>query len=164
MTRNGSIVLTVTTWNVQNLFPAGSADGPDTPQAYNDKLDALAATILTLGPDVLAMQEIGDPACLDDLLARVGGSWQTQLSGHPDPRGIRVAFASRHPITAHNEVTTLAAGLHPVQADDTGATAAAPSRGFLSITVNVPGLGDLHLVTASQEQAPDLPRRPLPTP
>jgi endonuclease/exonuclease/phosphatase family metal-dependent hydrolase len=144
----GSIVLTVTTWNVQNLFPAGSADGPATQQAYDDKLDALATTIGTLGADVLALQEIGDPACLGELLARVGGNWHTQVSGLPDHRHIRVGFASRRPITAHNEVTTFMTGLDPVQADDTGGTAVAPSRGFLSITVDVPGIGDLHLTAA----------------
>jgi hypothetical protein len=46
--KGGWIVLTVTTWNVQNLFPAGSPDGPETQQAYDDKLDALAGTIRTL--------------------------------------------------------------------------------------------------------------------
>lgn len=38
-------MLKVTTWNVQNLFPAGSPDGPKTQQQYDDKLDALAATL-----------------------------------------------------------------------------------------------------------------------
>ena len=141
-------MLTVTTWNVQNLFPAGSTDGPDTQPDYDAKLDALAATIATLAPDVLALQEIGDPACLDDLLTRVGGTWHTELSDHPDPRQIRVGFASRLPITAHTNVTTFAAGLNPIQSDDTGGTATAPSRGFLQITVDVPGIGDTHLVTA----------------
>ena len=122
-------MLTVTTWNVQNLFPAGRTHGPDTQPDYDAKLDALAATIGTIAPDALALQEIGDPACLDDLLGRVGGTWHTELSDHPDPRQIRVGFASRLRITAHTNVTTFAAGLNPIQSDDTGGTATAPSRG-----------------------------------
>jgi endonuclease/exonuclease/phosphatase family metal-dependent hydrolase len=141
-------VLTVTTWNVQNLFPAGSADGPKTAKAYNDKLDALAATIQALAPDVLALQEIGDVASLQDLLARVGGTWHTAISAQPDPRGIRVGFASQSPITASEDVTAFATGLAPIQSDDTGGTAVAPSRGFLQITVTVPGVGPVQFVTA----------------
>jgi endonuclease/exonuclease/phosphatase family metal-dependent hydrolase len=144
-------VLTVTTWNVQNLFPAGSTDGPDTQPDYDAKLDALAATIATLAPDVLALQEIGDPDSLDDLLTRVGGVWHTELSDHPDPRQIRAGFASRLPITAHTNVTTFETGLNPIQSDDTGGTASAPSRGFLQITVDVPGIGATHLVTATSK-------------
>jgi endonuclease/exonuclease/phosphatase family metal-dependent hydrolase len=141
-------MLTVTTWNVQNLFPAGSADGPNTQNDYDDKLNALADAVRTLAPDVLALQEIGDTASLDDLLERVGGTWHTAVSTHPDPRGIRVGFASRLPITASHEVTVFAAGLAPIQSDDTGGTATAPSRGFLQIAVTVPGAGPVELVTA----------------
>ena len=141
-------MLTVTTWNVQNLFPAGSADGPNTQNDYDDKLNALAGTVQALAPDVLALQEIGDTACLEDLLGRVGGTWHTAVSTHPDPRGIRVGFASRLPITASHEVTVFAAGLAPIQSDDAGGTATAPSRGFLQIAVTVPGAGPVQLVTA----------------
>ncbi|MGH9250465.1 MAG: hypothetical protein ACRD0W_13215 [Acidimicrobiales bacterium] len=37
--------LTVMTWNVQNLFPAGHPDGPTTQQDYDDKVAALAGVI-----------------------------------------------------------------------------------------------------------------------
>jgi hypothetical protein len=37
-------MFTVMTWNVQNLFPAGSADGPKTEADFGKKLDALALT------------------------------------------------------------------------------------------------------------------------
>lgn len=141
-------MLTVTTWNVQNLFPAGSVDGPNTEQDFNDKLDALAATIGTLAPDVLALQEVGDTVSFDDLLARIGGTWHAAVSTHPDPRGIRVAFASRLPIASSHEVTTFTASLAPIQSDDAGGTTAAPSRGFLRTTVSVPGLGAVQFVTA----------------
>jgi predicted extracellular nuclease len=54
--------------DVQNLFPAGSADGPNTLNDCDDKLNALAGTVQALAPDVLALQEIGNTACLQDLL------------------------------------------------------------------------------------------------
>jgi hypothetical protein len=37
--------------------------------------------------DVLAVQEVGEPAALDDLVAKLSGSWHTTLSTHPDRRG-----------------------------------------------------------------------------
>ena len=59
------------TWNLENLFRPGPA-GPSTDAVYQAKLDSLAATITALAPDVLAVQEVGDPAALADLAARVG--------------------------------------------------------------------------------------------
>lgn len=96
---------------------------------------------------MVAFQEVGDPTTLDDLLTRVGRTWYSSLSTHPDTRGIRVAFASRLPITATTEAAAFAAGLAPVQSD-TGGTASSPSRGFLQITATVPGLGAVQFVTA----------------
>jgi hypothetical protein len=49
-------VLTVTTWNVQNLLPAGSRRWTKTQQTYDDELGALADPIQTLGPDMVAPQ------------------------------------------------------------------------------------------------------------
>jgi hypothetical protein len=46
--------LTVMTWNVQNLFPAGGEFGPATQQDYDDKIAALAAVIDAVEPDLLA--------------------------------------------------------------------------------------------------------------
>lgn len=41
--------------------------------AYGKKLDALAATIVELAPDVLAVQEVGDPEALAELAGRLDG-------------------------------------------------------------------------------------------
>jgi hypothetical protein len=84
---------------------------------------------------------------LQELLGRVGGAWHTAVSTHPDPRGIRVAFASRLPITSITEVSPFAAGIAPVQSDDHGATATATSRGVLNIAVTIAGIGPVQLVT-----------------
>jgi hypothetical protein len=67
------------TWNLQNLFrPGGGSGSPGDEDAYSAKLDALARTISGLEPDVLAIQEVGDPAALQDLVARLPGNWHTR--------------------------------------------------------------------------------------
>ena len=48
--------LTVMTWNVQNLFPPGTPDGPATQEEYEAKLARLAGVIDEVSPDVLALQ------------------------------------------------------------------------------------------------------------
>ena len=46
----------VGTWNLENLFRPGGQAGPSDEDAYRAKLQALAATIEELAPDVLAVQ------------------------------------------------------------------------------------------------------------
>lgn len=48
-------------------------------------------------PDVLGLQEIGDPDALDDLVARLDGDWPRRTLGRPNSRGIRMAWLTRHP-------------------------------------------------------------------
>ena len=59
--------LTVMTWNMQNLLPVGHVDGPVTPAEYQAKLAALAKVIDAVGPDVVALQEVGPIEVLADL-------------------------------------------------------------------------------------------------
>ena len=61
-------MLTVATWNLENLFRPGRRRRRRAP-SYARKLDALAAMIERIAPDVLAVQEVGDPDALGDLLA-----------------------------------------------------------------------------------------------
>ncbi|MDX2358688.1 endonuclease/exonuclease/phosphatase family protein [Dietzia sp. PP-33] len=83
------------TWNLENLF---TPDEESAQEAYEAKLDALAQTIGGLEPDVLAVQEVGDPAALEDLAGRLDGTWRTALAD-PDGRGIRVGLLSRAALT-----------------------------------------------------------------
>lgn len=86
----------VMTWNVENLYQAGNEFGPDTQEQYEEKLDSLAAVILNLDPDVLAVQEVGSVDALNDLVDLLEGRYpHTRLSAHPDSRGIRVGFLSK---------------------------------------------------------------------
>jgi hypothetical protein len=59
----GVVAFRLMTWNVQNLFPAGTPDGPPTQAAFQTKLGSLAEVIDAQQPDVLALQEVGPPKC-----------------------------------------------------------------------------------------------------
>src|SRR5262249_4797982 len=99
--------LTVMTWNVENLFPSGHPDGPPDRETYGVKIAYLATTIRGLNPDVVALQEVGDPQCVRDLASAVGDGWQAQLSDHPDGRRIRVGVLSPHPVIVEGQVVDL---------------------------------------------------------
>ncbi|WP_329048821.1 endonuclease/exonuclease/phosphatase family protein [Amycolatopsis sp. NBC_01488] len=134
-------MVVVGTWNLENLFRPGG-DGPPDQAAYDAKLAALRDTVTAIAPDVLAVQEVGDPAALDDLAARLGGPWHTALSQHPDVRGIRVGFLSRLPLTVVADATTLPAKLAPIQvADPPAALSDQLGRGALAVEVEpAPGV------------------------
>ena len=80
---------------------------------------ALGARIADVAPDVLAVQEVGDPAALDDVLKAAGGRWQVVLSEFPDERGIRVGLASRSRLDDVAQVRAFPSRLAPVQAATT---------------------------------------------
>src|SRR5450759_2218070 len=69
-------VVRIGTWNLESLFRPGGAAGPRTDAAYQAKLAALAAVINVMAPDLLAVQEVGDPAALVDLAELAEGGWQ----------------------------------------------------------------------------------------
>lgn len=122
------------TWNLENLFRPGSRYGPDDERTYRTKVAALGARIADVAPDVLAVQEVGDPAALDDVLKAAGGRWQVVLSEFPDERGIRVGLASRSRLDDVAQVRAFPPRLAPVQAADDGTTIGAMGRGALSAT------------------------------
>lgn len=112
-------MVTIGTWNLENLFRPGDDSGPDGSREYESKLDALAATITDLTPDVLAVQEVGDPLALDDLAGRLKGRWRKALA-EPDARGIRVGFLSTSALTKVEQISDFPERLTPVQVDDSG--------------------------------------------
>lgn len=126
----------VGTWNVENLFRPGGPFGPKDAATYDAKLAALADTITSTAPDVLAVQEVGDPAALDDLVKLLPGEWHTHLSGHfEDDHPIRVGFLSRLPLTVLADVSMFPAALGSVQVDDAGTVRSAMGRGALAVRV-----------------------------
>lgn len=141
----------VMTWNVENLYPVGSASGPKTPEAYKRKLESLAEAILSLDPDVLALQEVGSPESFADLNARLENRYpHFQLSGFPDGRGIRVGFLSKLEIQDSEDISKfLAGGLANVPGiDETGQPdlVSKMSRGILRIQVSPQPDFPIHLM------------------
>jgi|1186.fasta_scaffold65928_2 endonuclease/exonuclease/phosphatase family metal-dependent hydrolase len=135
------MTLTVATWNLENLFRPGSEFGPRDQATYETKLDGLATVIGRIAPDVLAVEEVGDPDALADLVARLDGDWHTALStvfeaDHP----IRVAVVSLLELTDAEQITAFPAPLAPVQVDDAGTTIDAMPRGALKVRVTHDGL------------------------
>jgi len=57
----------IATWNLENLFRPGAPAGASDAATYRAMVAALAATIAELAPDVLAVQEVGDLAALQDV-------------------------------------------------------------------------------------------------
>lgn len=108
------------TWNLENFAPPGEeAASPAGRAVYEAKLENLAATIVALDPDVLAVQEVLNPSTMDDLVDLLPGRWHTALA-HPDGRGIRVGVLSEAALTHLEQITGFPSGLGPVQADDAG--------------------------------------------
>lgn len=100
-------MITVATWNVENLFRPGGSSGPKTPAAYQEKLEAMASMITAANADVWALQEVGDQAALDDLVSLLDSEWHTLLSSAPDFRRIRVDYLSKLPISNPVELVDL---------------------------------------------------------
>jgi len=129
----------VVTWNVENLFRPGGDSGPRDASSYRAKLEALAATIGDLNPDVLALQEVGQPEALADLVDELGSGWTSAVSEFPDGRGIRVALLARSQLSAIEQIRGFPHPLAGIQATDDGATSAEMGRGALKARASVDG-------------------------
>ncbi|MBW4464555.1 MAG: endonuclease/exonuclease/phosphatase family protein [Pegethrix bostrychoides GSE-TBD4-15B] len=145
--------LSVMTWNLENLFQPGGSSGPKTEADFTQKLETLATAISKLDPDVLAVQEVGQPAAFADLIQQLNGRYaHTQLSSQPDARGIRVGFLSKLPIEESEDIVAFSpSGLPSVPSIDRDGNldeSTRLSRGALRIRVTPqPGLA-VHLLTA----------------
>lgn len=128
----------VATWNLENLFRPDSEAGPDTDEQYQAKLTSLADTITTMNPQVLAVQEVGEPKALEDLVQHLQGQWHTALAD-PDGRGIRVGFLSRLALSETEQVAEYPPELAGVQVNDDGDTAREMSRPLLRARVEAEG-------------------------
>lgn len=79
------MTLAVTTWNVETFATTSSS--------YRAKLDHLTATLRSLAPDVLALQDVRDEEAAYELSRRL--DFAAAVVGTPDERGSRVAVLSR---------------------------------------------------------------------
>lgn len=137
------MMLTVVTWNVENLFRP--QDGEE--DAYASKLGALARAINSLSPDVVALQEVGGAEALEDLLVELGGTWDYRLSRFPDSRGIRVGFIAQRNLSDARDIVELPDQLAPLQVDDERTVITRAGRGALAVSIRV-GDESVRLVTA----------------
>jgi endonuclease/exonuclease/phosphatase family metal-dependent hydrolase len=137
----------VMTWNVENLFLPSQQSGSKTAAEYQEKLKSLADVILAIDPDVLGVQEIGDPAAFAALNALLEGRYpHNYLSQSPDRRGIRVGFLSKLKIEERADLTNLPeAGLSKV----VGSTSEQPPEEITRMS-----RGAAHILVKPQ---PDLP-------
>lgn len=134
-------MFTVMSWNVENLFVPEAAQR----EAYEAKIAALAAVVQGVAPDLLGVQEIGDPESFEALRVALaggapagggsGGEWHGELStrfegGH----AIRVGWLSPRPLTDVQQVSRLPEGLRGVKVDDDGTRIDAMPRGALAVT------------------------------
>jgi endonuclease/exonuclease/phosphatase family metal-dependent hydrolase len=133
------VAVIVATWNFENLFRPGADAGPTDEQSYEAKLTELARVIGEIAPDVLAVQEVGDPQALEDLRERLDGDWFAESSELPDGRGIRVGFLSRLALGEVTQLRRFADGLEPIQVDDQGTTMDEMGRGALRVRVRADG-------------------------
>ncbi|MFD4633410.1 endonuclease/exonuclease/phosphatase family protein [Streptomyces sp. NPDC058284] len=124
------------TWNLENLYRPGGEFGPRDKAAYEAKLASLAATVTALKPNVLGVQEVGDPAALEDLAGLLDGTWHVTLSRYADDRGIRVGFLTSLPVTVVADEAGFPEAVRPVQVDDAGRTTGRSGRGILAVTVS----------------------------
>src|SRR5690242_31716 len=100
-------MVAIGTWNLENFFRLGTEGGPSTQAAYDAKVAALTSVIVSMAPDVLAVQEVGGLDALQDLAAAVGqqtGVTWWAYTADPDGRGIRVGFLSRTELTHVTQV------------------------------------------------------------
>jgi endonuclease/exonuclease/phosphatase family metal-dependent hydrolase len=130
----------VGTWNLENLFRPEDDGGTDDAQVYEQKLDGLARVIGETNVDVLAVQEVGDPAALEDLRRRLPGGWHAATSTVFEPRRpIRVGFLSRLALHDVEDVRDFPPKLAPVQVGDDDTVTAMMGRGALRVRVHSDG-------------------------
>lgn len=121
----------VMTWNVENFFAPATADQ----DAFTMKVAGLASIISGAAPDLVALQEVGDPESFETLRAALGEAWTGQLATHVEPsHPIRVGWLSTGTLTGVEEVVDLPSALAPVKVADDGASLTQLGRGALAVT------------------------------
>jgi endonuclease/exonuclease/phosphatase family metal-dependent hydrolase len=92
-------------------------------------------TINGQAPDMLGVQEVGQPEALADLVEQLDGTWYTAVSSHFDAHHpIRVAVLSRHRLRVVADTAAFVSPLAAVQCDDKARQpVAAMGRGVLAV-------------------------------
>ena len=140
--------LRVATFNVKDLLDRQRLPSP--PTHLESKLAWTADKIAAVDADVLALQEVGSRAIVDELLSRVPRGYADVVMGTVDKRGIGNALASRRPLRA-STVHTAAALEFPALRDGDPAPfdGRIPlRRGVVHARVDGGELGDVDVLVA----------------
>jgi endonuclease/exonuclease/phosphatase family metal-dependent hydrolase len=141
-------MVTIGTWNVENLFLPGTPDGPSTEDVYRRKLTYLASVIAGVGVDIVCLQEVGGEQPLTDLVSALGGSLPHTAIGQPDERGIRVAVISRFEVAKRYDWVDFPDGALASVPDPDGNILTAMGRGALETVLTLESDRSLRVVTA----------------
>ena len=161
------------TWNLENLFRPGAPSAPKTDALYRVKLEGLAATINAQAPDVLGVQEVGDPAALDDLVDVLDGDRSrppNPLPAAPSGRCVPASASSTTTATcAGRSATTGRCGSSSRSAEPRRAglerglrLRLRPGFGLLGASLRWTGLGRCSRTGGSPREDPVVLPRPLP--
>lgn len=144
-----TVPFTVMTWNLENLYLPGGEYGSSDQTTFDRKLANIAGIINDVAPDVVAVQEIGQPAAMTALRDALGGSYtHDALSFLPDRRGIRNGFLSRLPFERTTGFADFPGGGLRGVPGVSGDTITRLGRGALLVAVEpTPGLR-INIVTA----------------
>ena len=140
-------MVTVGTWNVENLFLPGTPDGPSNADVYQRKLAYLASVIIEIGADVVCLQEVGGAEPLADLVSALGGRLPYTAIGKPDDRGIRVAVISRFQVAERYDWVDFPVGALQSVPDPDGNVLTAMGRGALETVLTLEPTRRLRVVT-----------------
>jgi endonuclease/exonuclease/phosphatase family metal-dependent hydrolase len=149
-------MLTLATYNIKDFF---SPKAPADEAHFGARATYLAERIAEVRPDVLALQEVGEPEALDALLQALGAlslGYHATV-GTPDDRGIRCAVLSALPVE-HAHVHTREALPFPVLVEGDSppfGTRIPLQRGIVEVQVATEW-GNLHVFSAHWKS--NLPR------
>lgn len=144
------------------MFRPGGKFGPKTKDVYDAKLTGLARVIDAMAPDVLAVDEVGDPEALEGLAEHLEGDWHIETSGVFDlSRPSRVGVLSWVLMTDRIDISSFEAPLTPIRVEDDGATMDAMPRGALRVRVQL-NRRDVDVVACHLEGSRSSDPRPSP--
>jgi endonuclease/exonuclease/phosphatase family metal-dependent hydrolase len=140
--------LRIATFNLKDFFlPRSDAERAVSPAKFAN----IVGQLTRANADVVALQEVGEPAQIERLVAQLGGlGYGPAVLGTADKRGIRCAILSRLPVV-WSQIHTRASLPFPsfVEGDaDPFADRITLRRGIVHVRVESPDFGEVDVMTA----------------
>jgi len=134
----------VMTFNVHQYALVSPDENSDTLEPKpREETEALIEIIRQVSPDILAVQEMGNPAAWDDFKARLrnaGLDYTSEEYLRNDPEDRNIALLSKFPIVAHNSHTN---DLYTI-----GPTQFPVRRGIIEVDIDITPTYSLRLLVA----------------